>query len=222
MSQTDSTGMPPPSSPAPFPTVSLGRMMLRYPNAAIVSNPTLERWIINWVWATVPLQYCLLTSLSGGMREKQWLAVVVAVVSCMLLVLLVSLLLAFLPMKMDDKNLELKLRAWSVSLVTQWTATVTLLAASDLTGFVFGLEADPVQIAVCKLMTCYDHPSLLAMSSFVIYLLYSLAAVLLVFAVLKLTRCDSARTNFPAPHTLAVVLTCTVLLNLLYSASKWT
>jgi len=222
MSEANATAVPTPSVPPTSPSiVSLGSIARRYPNAAIVANPSLERWIINWVWATVPAQYYILTTLSGGMRGNQWLAVVVAVVSCMLLVLLVSFLLALLSVKMDT-SFELRLRAWSVSLVTQWAATVTLLTASYLSAAGFGSNLDLIQIAVCKAMACPNHPSLLAGSSFVIYLLYSLAAVLLVFAVLKLTRCDSGKTDAPAPHTVVVVLICTVLLDLLYSASKWT
>jgi len=152
-----------------------------------------------------------------------WLAWVLANAygAAVLTALLVSFLLALLSVKMDT-SFELRLRAWSVSLVTQWAATVTLLTASYLSAAGFGSNLDLIQIAVCKAMACPNHPSLLAGSSFVIYLLYSLAAVLLVFAVLKLTRCDSGKTDAPAPHTVVVVLICTVLLDLLYSASKWT
>ncbi|WP_315724801.1 MULTISPECIES: hypothetical protein [unclassified Bradyrhizobium] len=222
MTPANEAGTPPLPPPAPMP-VTLGSVAVRFPNAAIVSNPKLERWIINWVWVTVPLQYFILTRFPGGMRSNQWLAIVVSVTACMLLVLLVSYVMALIfPMKMERNNWEIRLRTWSVALVTHWTATVTLLAASYLVAYAFGLTDDLVQIAVCacKKLNCNDHPRLLLPSSFVIFFIYSFAAVFLVFAVLKLSRCAVTRTTFPAPHTIAVIVICAVLLNLLYGASK--
>lgn len=202
--------------------VTLRSIAARFPNRAIVSNPTLERWIINWVWVTVPLQYYLLTRPAGGMRGGQWLAIVVSVAACMLLILAVSAVLALiLPMK-DSSDRELKLRAWSVALVTLWTATVTLLAASHFVAWLFGQSQDLIHVLICAKagLTCTDHPSLGALTSFLIYFVYAVMAMGLVLAVLKRTGGTPAETRFPAPYTLAVILICTVLLNLLYSASK--
>lgn len=204
--------------------ITLGGMLARFPNVAIVSNPALERWIINWVWATVPLQYYVLTRFSGGLRDNEWLAIVVSVASCMLLILATSFLLALVfPMKADDDAREVRLRAWSVALITHWTAAVTLLAASFLVASLFGIEnQDLVWRALCpRFVACPWHPALLQPSTILIFFVYAVAAMLLVFVVLK--QAGGARTgaSFPAPFTFAVIAISTLLLAFLYSATTW-
>ena len=74
----------------------------------------------------MPLQYDTLTRYAGALRSEEWLAIVFSVASCMLLILAVSFILSrivAMETKADPKLArEVKLRAWSVALITHWAA----------------------------------------------------------------------------------------------------
>lgn len=197
-----------------------------FPNAAIVSNPERERRIINWVWATVPLQYYTLTRYAGALKSNEWLAIIVSVSSCMLLILLVSFILSrIVPMQVavePQLKREVKLRAWSVALITHWAAAVTLIAISFFLGDVIvGKNEDLVQQLFCRLAVCHNHPELLSGATISIFLIYSVLAMALVLGVLRLGRNTTPPASVPAPYALAVIAISTVLLDFLHSATKW-
>jgi hypothetical protein len=145
----------------------------------------------------------------------------------MLLILATSFVLALIfPMKADDdkdRTREVRLRAWSVALITHWTASVTLLAVSFLAASLFGIEnQDLVWWTLCpKFVSCPAHPSFLAPSTILIFFVYATAAILLVFCVLKIAGGARPGASFPAPSTLTVLLISTLLLDFLYSATSW-
>jgi hypothetical protein len=215
-----------PAAPYRVPP-TLRRALARFPNSSIISNPVLERRVIFWVWLTVPLQYYVLTRIAGGQHGDEWAAIAISVLSCMLLILGISSSLArIFPMRCVEKAddcYEVRLRAWSVALITTWTAAVTLIAGSYLIAPVVGIETgDLVHVALCKFsLNCPNHPEISAPSSYAIYFVYSFAAILLVFVIVRAHggATESAIT-FPGPHTAAVLFIVTILLNVLYSVSK--
>ncbi|MCA1511480.1 hypothetical protein [Bradyrhizobium sp. NBAIM01] len=200
-----------------------------FPNAAIVSDPERERRIINWVWATVPLQYYTLTRYAGALKSNEWLGIIVSVSSCMLLILLVSFVLSrIVPMQVrvavePKLEREVKLRAWSVALITHWAAAVTLIAISFFLGdMLVGKSEDLVQQLFCRfVVACHNHPELLSGATISIFLIYSVLAMALVFSVLRFGRSTTPTATVPAPYALAVIAISTMLLDLLHSAAKW-
>ena len=206
-------------------------VFFRYPNDRILSNVPLERLILFWVWLVVPLQYYVFTQIPGGMKWEEVFSMALAVSLSMLFVLLLGSVLAIVPSKQIGTTYSDRIRAWSLAIITNWSATVTLLAASYLASAIFlkSENKDLVQALLCyrdghhvtRIFNCYNYPELLSIETYLIYLVYSsIALIVLLTTVITATRHNRSRLPVPAPRTLFVPVVTAAVLTALYSSTK--
>jgi hypothetical protein len=206
-------------------------VFFRYPNDRILSNVPLERKIIFWVWLVVPLQYYVFTQIPGGMKWQEAFSMALAVSLSMLLVFLISSALAIVPANEIGATYSDRVRAWSLAIITNWSATVTLLAASYLAEAVLLKQGnrDLVQTLLCyrderhvtRIFNCYNYPELFSIETYAIYLVYSsIALIVLLVTVVSATRKNRSQFPVPAPRTLFVPVVTAAVLTALYSSTK--
>jgi hypothetical protein len=202
-------------------------MLARFPNDRILSDPTLERRIMNLVWIVVPLQYYLFTRLSGGMRGDEWFSIALTVLMCIFLVLGVSAVVALIPSIAPRLNYVTRLRAWSLALITNWAVAVCLLALSYLIGSICGIGTnDLLHTLVCGPglpFKCANYPDF-SPGTYGIYLGYSVLAVAIVFVAILIVPVKEGPmvTRLPSPLTFLVPLLTAAILTVLYSSTKLT
>jgi hypothetical protein len=195
----------------------------------------LERLIMIWVWLVVPLQYYVFTRIPGGMQWQEVFSMALAVSLSVLLVFLCSSILAIVPSRQIGAAYSDRVRAWSLAIITNWSAAVSLLAISYLAGtYLKRPNQDLLQILLCYPKTsialptpgsivpfpCENYPEF-AVDTYIIYLLYSsLALVLLLATVVSATGCGSERFPVPAPRTILVPFITAAILSVLYISTK--
>jgi hypothetical protein len=201
-------------------------MLSRFPNDRILGEPKLERGMMTWVWIVVPLQYYVFTRMPGGLRANEWFSIALTVMVCILFVLLLSTLIAVLPFGQTGMSYKSRVQAWSLALVTNWAAAVSLLALSYFLSARFKLaKHDLLHGLICEkyeVFQCANYPSFFSPETYSIYLCYSILAVLVVLvAVLIGTRgANHAYVSVPAPRTIFVPLLTAAILTVLYSSAK--
>jgi hypothetical protein len=207
--------------PRGFRIRELRNMLARFPNDQILGNPDLERRVMNLVWVVVPLQYYVFTRIAGGMEGDQWFSIALTVLMCFLFVLAVSAVIALIPSK--ESNYSTRLRSWSIALITNWAAAVSLLALSYFVSEIFELRFDLLQKFVCgPIFRCADYPKMLSIATYSIYLGYSLLSLAIVVCVVlfSTTKSNASPVGYPAPLTILVPLLTAGVLTILYSATK--
>lgn len=204
-------------------------VFFRYPNDRIFANIRLERMIMIWVWLVVPLQYFIFVQIPGGKRWNEFFDMALAVSLSMLLVFICSSIIAFVPSKQIAITYADRVRAWSLAIITNWSAAVTLLAASYFWSWSLKIKnKDLVQFLLCPggyrdlgYLPCENYPELFRIDTYLIYLIYSLLALaLLLGMVVSITRSDEVTFPVPAPRTLLVPIITAALLTGLYSFTK--
>lgn len=206
-------------------------VFFRYPNDRILSNIPLERLIMFWVWLVVPLQYYVFTQIPGGMKWEEVFSMALAVSLSMLFVVLIGSGLAIFRSKQIGATYSERARAWSLAIITNWSATVTLIAVSYFASTVFLKKGntDLLQNLLCypdgrhpmRILDCYNYPQLISLDTYAIYLIYSsIALIILLVTVVSATRRDRSRIPVPAPRTVFVPFVTAAVLTALYSSTR--
>ncbi|QQN65264.1 hypothetical protein JIR23_05545 [Bradyrhizobium diazoefficiens] len=202
-------------------------MLVSFPIDRLTANSDLERHIANWIWAAVPIQYCLFTRIAGGAAAGAWFSIAVSVLLCFVCMLVISALLAIVPVKNFGVDYGARVRAWTFSLAVTWTAASTLLALSYLlTALTSSGTNDIVQTLLCgSFLRCAEYPAELSFGTWLIYFVYSLLGVSAIIAIASAfgnVPPDSQGGRITAPLTIVVAAIAAVLLMLLYSSQTWT
>jgi hypothetical protein len=202
-------------------------MLVSFPIDRLRSRPELERHIVNWVWAAVPLQYCLFTRIAGGAEVGAWFSIAASVLLCFVCMLVVSSVLALVPIKGFGIDYGARVRAWTFSLAVTWTAASTLLALSYLLTALTGFGTnDFVQATLCgSLLRCAGYPAELSFGTWLIYFIYCFLSVIVVITIASVfgKRLEEPQRDWiSAPLTIVVAAIAAVLLMLLYSSQSWT
>jgi hypothetical protein len=211
-----------PSAEAP---TSAARVFFRYPNDLILGELKLERLMMIWVWLAVPLQYYVFTRIPGGMRWEEVFSMALTVMLSILAIFLISTVIAIFPFKDVSPEYSGRVRAWSLAVITNSTAAVTLIAASYLiSGLLHAPNKDLLQVLACdqlEVFRCADYPRLTSIETYIIYFGYSLIAVSVVIAiVLSASKTTGHRIQIPAPRTVFVPIVTAIVLAVLYSSTK--
>jgi hypothetical protein len=159
----------------------------RFPVGWIVEHPGIERSFVRAVWFVIPLEYYLLTTFSNGFEASDFgAAAAVSLIYLVMLFLLSAFLAAVWTRHKGD--FDPLLRIWSITLIVTWSASLTLLALSTFMSVnlkylssLLGLKFDVVTHLMCNVVSsCLRTPPALTWQTFVIYLVYTGAALALI------------------------------------------
>ena len=168
----------------PLPTVP------RFPVSWIVEHPDIERGFVRAVWFVIPLEYYLLTTFSNGFEVSDFgAATAVSLIYLLVLFTLSAFLAAAAAVGGRHKGgFDPLLRIWSITLIVTWSASLALLALSTFASVnlkylipLLGVKYDVVTHLVCEVFSsCLRTPPALTWQTFVVYLVYTSAALALI------------------------------------------
>jgi len=209
---------------------SIRSSLPQFPVDWIEDNSALLEFFAKAVWALVPLQYYVLTHISGGFSYTDYVPAAVLALAGVFTVSVVSSAIGLL--HLSDR--EQHARAWGIALLLTWGASLALLVLSYALGPAFlypGNDTDDViSHYVCPIWRCPNYPDL-GWKTFVIYLIYSALAVAIVVPLIhflrkrfgrkgETTEATKQRTADLNPNLLVVVLVNAALLTVLSAITK--
>jgi hypothetical protein len=160
----------------------------RFPIAQICGKDNkIEETLAKAVWVVVPIQYYVLIQFSGGSRH--FAAAAVAALLCVLAVVVVGSLIAILTLR-DRSAYEERARKWSVALVSIWSITLLLLAASYFLASTDAQSRDLVYLLACKFLSCSDYPAV-GLDTLLIYWIYAAVGTGIICFIVKFAARDS-------------------------------
>jgi hypothetical protein len=205
----------------------------QFPVDWIEENPALLEFFAKAVWALVPLQYYVLTHISGGLSYTDY---VPAAVLALAGVFALSIIGSLIGLISHRSNREQHARAWGIALLLTWGASLGLLALAYALGPAFLYPAtvdtnDTISHYLCPIWGCPNYPGF-GLDTFFIYLIYSILAVAVIVPLIyrlgkgfgtkgevaEAAKQSAANLN---PNLLIVVLINASLLTLLSALTKY-
>jgi hypothetical protein len=203
-----------------------GFKWLRFPSNWVVAWRGTESFFSKAVWLVIPIQYYVLDQLSGGLRGAYVASAVVALVSIAAL-FAVSCLAALVYYRKrpggDGPAKErpgfgtwyaLGVRTWAIALIVTWATAHLVLWVSYLLGTSRG---DFLYSALCGVGRCTEIYPAWDRITFVVYLIYTSIAVLLLVAISYgwLTGALPKPSPIPEPSIFVVIPLIAVLMVLI-------
>lgn len=205
------------------------RNALHIPVKWITQSQQLSGLVAKAALLLVPLQYFLLTQFPGGFETDDLVATIIFQLLCVVALFLTSSLFGSvvfawdLLLKRRKIPYHARVRAWSVALFTCWGLTVILLCISYMIGrHFFDKHADIVGHFLCLEYGCprgyprEDIPTLIAYFAYSLIAAVFIRALPLILNQVKIAVTVNQKSSFDDPNLLAIVLTNTVLIWLLY------
>jgi hypothetical protein len=168
------------------------REWLRFPANRIVDDARLHGIAAKAVWLVVPLEYYVLTRLSGGIATDSYVPTAVMALICVLAILAVSSALAiFYP---RGGAYRVRVRGLTIALLTTWGTGLALLALSYFASWWWlGEPHDLFEDVVCR-RRCVHYP-LVNWETFISYAGYATLAAGLVSTAIRFFPVATQRAN---------------------------
>lgn len=200
-----------------------------------------DRWAVRSVWAVIPLEYYVLTTIAGGFSNRGYVAsAAIALLSVLLFAIISGLIGLVYPL---GASIYIdRLRSLTAATLLTWCVTLILLSLSFLiTWAATGRSMDAVEQIICGTgkyqIGCPGHPGF-RWQTFLIYGIYALLATIIVFFVFsillgwrsrqrqrpkprgqRLSATPSQVPALPEPGLLGVALIVTIVTALLQAST---
>jgi hypothetical protein len=196
------------------------RELLRFPYRQIIQSWTLEEVFVRFVWLAIPLEYFVLTRFSGGLTNRDGVAVALIALLALLAVLAVSLALAVIP-RPGRSSYGDRVRIWSVSLVVSWAAALLMLAIGYAISLAVGWQSyDALAQQLDGRARLDDYPSMSDGVTFIIYFVYALlGAVVIATVAWKFGRAPCRRLP-PGPNVFVVVALSASIMTVMHAVTR--
>jgi hypothetical protein len=204
--------------------ICLSCELLRFPYRRLIANWTLEEVFVRFAWLAIPLEYFIVTRFSGGIAKEHGVATVLIALLTLLAVLCVSLMLSAVPLPVSASYGD-RVRIWTVSLVLNWSIALFLLALGYVASMGHCYNYDFLACMIYHSLDQWffaldDYPYLLDPATFIVYLCYALAAVLVIKAVAWCFGSEPNKPMPPGPNVLVIAGLTGFIMMILHGYTK--
>jgi hypothetical protein len=168
----------------------IGGHLTRFPVDWILESRRLEEIVVRYcVWTLIPLEYYVVTRLSGGGPAKDLASAATAVACVAAVVAFVFVFSAVIALvyRRAGPTFEERLRRSSVAMIVTWSVTLALLSLSYSIPAPVGQPRDVVAELVCNLLPCPSRAGL-HWPAVIIYFVWAVIAIALVVAASRVWR----------------------------------